>query len=49
MRARSASAFLALVRWQNALIAAGGVLFGAWWVGWGAGRARAIALATLGQ
>lgn len=27
---------LALVRWQNALIAVAGVLLGAWWAGWGA-------------
>lgn len=30
---RSASAILRLVRWPNALIAAAGVLVGAWWVG----------------
>jgi geranylgeranylglycerol-phosphate geranylgeranyltransferase len=36
---------LALVRWANALIAAGGVLVGAWWAGWG--NPSAIALAAL--
>ena len=45
MRARSVRPWLALVRWPNALLAAAGVVFGAWWVGWGA--PRAIALAAL--
>lgn len=48
MRARwadGAAPFLALARWANALIAAAGVLLGAWWVGWGA--ARPIVLATV--
>jgi geranylgeranylglycerol-phosphate geranylgeranyltransferase len=31
----SVSAYLALARWQNCLIAAAGVLTGAWWAGWG--------------
>lgn len=31
MRASSASAYLALARWPNALIAGGGTLVGAWW------------------
>jgi geranylgeranylglycerol-phosphate geranylgeranyltransferase len=35
MSARSVKAFLELARWENALIASLGVLFGAWWVGWG--------------
>ena len=48
--ASSVDALLALVRWQNALIAATGVLVGAWWAGWGprapiaAAAAAAIAL-----
>jgi len=40
----SADTVLALVRWQNALIAAAGVLLGAWWAGWGA-WARVLAAA----
>jgi geranylgeranylglycerol-phosphate geranylgeranyltransferase len=44
MNVRSASAFLRLARWENGSIAAGGVLFGAWWVGWG--HARSVALAA---
>jgi geranylgeranylglycerol-phosphate geranylgeranyltransferase len=35
MSARSVRAFFELARWENALIASLGVLFGAWWVGWG--------------
>jgi geranylgeranylglycerol-phosphate geranylgeranyltransferase len=35
MKASSVSAYLELARWQNCLIAAAGVLFGAWWAGWG--------------
>jgi geranylgeranylglycerol-phosphate geranylgeranyltransferase len=35
MSARSVKTFLELARWENALIASLGVLFGAWWVGWG--------------
>jgi geranylgeranylglycerol-phosphate geranylgeranyltransferase len=46
MSARSADALLRLARWPNVLLAATGVAFGAWWVGWGDG-AR-IALAALG-
>lgn len=42
---RAISAALRLVRWANALIAAGGVCIGAWWAGWG--DASAIALAAL--
>src|SRR6185312_7599833 len=45
MSVRSASAYLTLARWENGCIAAGGVLFGAWWVGWG-GAAGAVALAA---
>lgn len=41
----AARAAAALARWPNALIAAAGVLFGAWWVGWGS--TRAIVLAAL--
>jgi geranylgeranylglycerol-phosphate geranylgeranyltransferase len=32
MHGRSVSAFAALMRWPNALLAAAGVAFGAWWV-----------------
>lgn len=35
MKASSVSAYLELARWQNCLIAAAGVLVGAWWAGWG--------------
>ena len=46
---RAVSAALRLVRWANALIAASGVLIGAWWAGWGDPRAIALAaLAALG-
>jgi len=45
MSVRSASAYLTLARWENGCIAAGGVLFGAWWAGWG-GAAGAVALAA---
>ncbi|MGH7626745.1 MAG: UbiA family prenyltransferase [Gemmatimonadaceae bacterium] len=45
MSARSASAYLTLARWENGCIAAAGVLFGAWWVGW-SGAARSVALAA---
>jgi geranylgeranylglycerol-phosphate geranylgeranyltransferase len=31
----SVRAYLELARWQNCLIAAAGVLVGAWWAGWG--------------
>jgi 4-hydroxybenzoate polyprenyltransferase len=34
MRARSVEPFFALARWENGVIAAAGVLFGAWWAGW---------------
>lgn len=44
----SADAVLALARWQNALIAAAGVLLGAWWAGWGAwGPVLAAACAAI--
>ena len=39
------SAALGLMRWANALIAAAGVLVGAWWAGWG--NTSDIALASL--
>lgn len=46
---RSASAVLHLVRWPNTLIAAAGVLLGAWWgsgtLGWRAGAAALAAIA----
>ena len=42
---RALSAGLRLVRWANALIAAGGVCIGAWWAGWG--DASTIALTAL--
>lgn len=45
MSARSARALFEIARWENALIASLGVLFGAWWVGWG--NARPIAFALL--
>ena len=52
MRARSRraiSAALRLARWANALIAAAGVLVGAWWAGWGDASAIALtALAAIG-
>ena len=51
MRARSVSAVLALARWPNALLSASGVVFGAWWAGWGelgAGAVRPVSLAALG-
>ncbi len=41
---RAISAALRLVRWANALIAAAGVLVGAWWAGWGDTSAIALAL-----
>lgn len=46
---RSLSALLRLIRWHNALIAAGGVLLGAWWVGGNAfgGRPIVAALAAI--
>ncbi|HEX6536530.1 MAG TPA: UbiA family prenyltransferase [Gemmatimonadaceae bacterium] len=44
-RMRVAVALAQLARWPNALIAAGAVGVGAWWVGWG--PARPIALAAL--
>ncbi len=44
MRARSISALLELARWENALIASLGVLFGAWWVGWGSELPIAFAM-----
>ncbi|HEY9517219.1 MAG TPA: UbiA family prenyltransferase [Gemmatimonadaceae bacterium] len=44
MSARSARALLEIARWENALIASVGVLFGAWWVGWGAARPIAFAI-----
>lgn len=47
MRGRSASAALELVRWPNALLAALGVVFGAWWVGWGTDALPSIVLAAL--
>lgn len=46
MSARSADALLRLARWPNAVLAATGVAFGAWWVGWGDGTR--IACAALG-
>ena len=42
---RAVSAALRLMRWANALIAAAGVLVGAWWAGWG--DTSAIALASI--
>ena len=42
---RAISAALRLTRWANALIAAAGVLVGAWWAGWG--DTSAIALASI--
>lgn len=45
MSIRSTGALLELARWENALMAALGVLFGAWWVGWG--RELPIAFAML--
>ncbi|HEU4584395.1 MAG TPA: UbiA family prenyltransferase [Gemmatimonadaceae bacterium] len=44
MIARSLKALLDLARWENALIASLGVLFGAWWVGWGSERSIAFAI-----
>lgn len=41
----SPSALLRLIRWENALIAAGAVLLGAWWVGGDAGSSRPIVAA----
>lgn len=46
MRARLANALLRLARWPNVALAASGVAFGAWWVGWGPGER--IALAAVG-
>jgi 4-hydroxybenzoate polyprenyltransferase len=43
MKASSVSAYLELARWQNCLIAAAGVVVGAWWVGWANGPAVARA------
>lgn len=44
----AAGGIASLARWPNALIAAAGVVFGAWWVGWGRGDAElAIVLAAL--
>jgi len=45
MSVRSARSLLELARWENAFIASLGVLFGAWWVGWG--NERPIAFAAL--
>lgn len=45
MSVRSARALFEIARWENALMASVGVLFGAWWVGWG--DARPIAFAIL--
>ena len=42
----SASALLALVRWENALIAAAGVAVGAWWAGGDPASPRVIAAAS---
>jgi geranylgeranylglycerol-phosphate geranylgeranyltransferase len=47
MSVRSARALFELARWENALIAALGVFFGAWWVGWGSASERPIAFAML--
>jgi len=46
---RSLSAVFRLIRWENALIAAAGVLLGAWWVGGdpASGRSLAAALAAI--
>lgn len=44
MSARSIRALLELARWENALIASLGVLFGAWWVGWGSEAPIAFAI-----
>jgi geranylgeranylglycerol-phosphate geranylgeranyltransferase len=44
MSARSIRALLDLARWENALIASLGVLFGAWWVGWGSEPPIAFAM-----
>jgi geranylgeranylglycerol-phosphate geranylgeranyltransferase len=46
MSARSVDALLRLARWPNVVLAASGVAFGAWWVGWG--PVPAIALAAAG-
>ena len=35
MSARLVDALLRLMRWPNVVLAASGVAFGAWWVGWG--------------
>ena len=43
---RSLSALLRLIRWENALIAAAGVMLGAWWVG-GSALATPVLLAAL--
>lgn len=44
MSVRSVSALLEIARWENALLASLGVLFGAWWVGWGSARPIAFAI-----
>lgn len=44
MSVRSARALFEIARWENALMAALGVLFGAWWVGWGNERPIAFAI-----
>lgn len=44
MSVRSVSALLEIGRWENALLASLGVLFGAWWVGWGSARPIAFAI-----
>lgn len=46
MSARSVDALLRLARWPNVVLAASGVAFGAWWVGWG--PLLRVTLAALG-
>lgn len=45
MNARSADAVLRLARWPNVALSALGVVFGAWWVGWGSASRIAFAAA----
>ncbi|HEY9480297.1 MAG TPA: UbiA family prenyltransferase [Gemmatimonadaceae bacterium] len=44
MSVRSVRALFEIARWENALMASLGVLFGAWWVGWGNERPIAFAI-----
>jgi geranylgeranylglycerol-phosphate geranylgeranyltransferase len=46
MKPSTASALIALARWENALLAATGVYVGAWWAGWAHAARVALAAAS---